>query len=380
MTQEQYGAGGRRDENEDRDDFGPTARDDEATGYAADAAQVHPGWTQQSQASYDAASSGGWGGPHAPETGPLELNAQPDIDRGAKGGLLAGAGGDPLGEHADRSAPRTEVFPVARPDDTGYGDSYGDGRSADPAGDRFLGETYRPDGAGSATDGDAVTGPQADPAPVGTGSTGATAVDPTTLGARPTETGPTGPGPDGAESPSWYSAGPTAAPDPAYGAPYGAPPYGDPAGGPYGPAYGGYGPAQGFSAPGGPGAPGAPTAGGDGPWPAPGPRPLAPGGWQQPGAPKTGLAAVFDFSFVASATRTLARPLFWLVVALVVIDLITVLVSNLSGRGTAPSGGTVFFLFLQTLATGALKIALARLFLELCVNVADLAQSRTGRR
>ena len=89
---------------------------------------------------------------------------------------------------------------------------------------------------------------------------------------------------------------------------------------------------------------------------------------------------MFDFSFVASATRTLARPLFWLVVALVIVDVITLLVTLLTTRGLAPSPGIVLFSLIQALVTGAVKIALARLFLELCVNVADLAQQRSGPR
>ena len=93
-------------------------------------------------------------------------------------------------------------------------------------------------------------------------------------------------------------------------------------------------------------------------------------------AAKSGLAAVFDFSFAARATRTLARPLFWLVVAYGIVQVVTVLVAMLSARGVGYSGGTVFFTFLQTVLDAAVKIALARLFLELCVNVSDLAERR----
>ena len=44
------------------------------------------------------------------------------------------------------------------------------------------------------------------------------------------------------------------------------------------------------------------------------------------------------------------------------------------------NAGYVLVGFLQVLLAGAVKIAVARLLLELCVNVADLAQRRSSQR
>ena len=45
-----------------------------------DTARVHPGWQQQAQSSYDAAHSGGWGGPGQAETGPLSPVSYTHLD------------------------------------------------------------------------------------------------------------------------------------------------------------------------------------------------------------------------------------------------------------------------------------------------------------
>ena len=87
-----------------------------------------------------------------------------------------------------------------------------------------------------------------------------------------------------------------------------------------------------------------------------------------------GMRAMFDFSFARKATHAIAPLLFWLVVAWGVFQVLYVLVT-LAGAGPyGPSGGEVFLGVVTALFDALLKIALARVFLELAVNVADLAE------
>lgn len=296
-------------------------------GYVDDGAgqeQIHPGWTQQSQESYEAGNSGGWGGPGGPETGPLQLQPTADAAEIYDETYDVSAGGSGTYDAAGGATTYVAAADAGTYEEVTY-------VSPEDAPDTPLDRTFEraPE---QVTDASLY---QSSPGERPGAAYQAAEFPP-----------PPGPAPFGAPAPGPFSYGPPT------GGPY-------PGGGtPYGPGPSGTGPSG-------------PTAGPGGPAP-----------WQRPAKVKSGLAAVFDFSFVARATRTLARPLFWLVVAMVVIDVITVLVTMLTGRniGYTPSGGTVFFSFLQALLSGAVKIALARLFLELCVNVSDLAQQRTDRQ
>lgn len=299
--------------------------------------QAHPGWTRQPQTSYEAADSGGWGGPQVAETGPLHLNAQ---------AYQADPGDEAPAADAEESTDRPFA---AGPDPATHTSLY-----------------HSPSAGDEAVDEGAV---EVEPPRFGTRQQASAPLDP-----GPQDPGPQSPRPQRSSGASAWSPPPPPGPMPA--APAASGPGAFPGSGAFhGP--GGYPAPGGFQGPGG--FPGPGTAGP--PRSVPGPS-GAPGGppWQQQPPTKTGLAAVFDFSFAARATRVLARPLFWLVVALVVIDVVTVLVSMLTAGPYSYSGGTIFFAFLQALLTGAVKIALARLFLELCVNISDLAQQRTGQR
>lgn len=357
------------------DSYGETPAFDSYVDAAADPSYTdqaqeplaHPGWEQQPQASYEAGNSGGWGGPGIAETGPLHLTSE--------------ANPSPGDDDAQQSTGDAGGYA-----DAGTGESTGSAEAravfdADPVTDTSIYQSGNPTPYAAAAGQQPPPDPSPYAPPAGDRSPAAGHGAAPYFAAGPAPTAPSAP-PYGGYAPAFGGgfAGP-GTPPPSIAGPTG--PSG-PTGGPTGP-----GGAYAWTPPGGPGAPGpgAPGPGGPGPnGPRPGaPGPGGPGGafgapWQRPAARPSGLAAVFDFSFVASATRTLARPLFWLVVALVVIDVVAVLVTLLTTRGYAPSAGTVFFTFLQTLLTGAVKIALARLFLELCVNVADMAQQRTGQR
>ncbi|MCA0436140.1 MAG: DUF4282 domain-containing protein [Austwickia sp.] len=445
-------------------------RDDE------EAPQVHPGWDQQPQASYDAAVSGGWGGPGVAETGPITLTGEPGYAQPA----------DP--DYAQPADPG--YAQAADPSEDGYQPPYDAGASGDdgtgtvysggPSHDRSLAQSFdRPTEAVTDTSiyqssyveqatvseqspysgpydqlapegGDdlAVTEPsgagqlRGAPSPGPNGSAddadGSFAVEPPSYGPQPghqsgyqsdygTESDPPGADSAGLDT-TQYVAAPGepqssfAAPGPqqqfsagAPAAPYGAGPQ-QPSYGAGQQSYGGgqqsYGAGQQYgvaahqapyAGPGPQPPTGYPAAPGPTSWAPPSGAPGGPGGgpWsphQPPHQPQqhhhqpqqhqqqtrsrpsaSGLAAVFDFSFVASATRALARPLFWLVVAWAVIDLIAVIVTMATVR-TGLNAGYVLVGFLQVLLAGAVKIAVARLLLELCVNVADLAQRRSSQR
>lgn len=439
-----------------------------------DTARVHPGWQQQAQSSYDAAHSGGWGGPGQAETGPLSLTGataetgelaqgdphapyppQPYHDDSTPtwGEEDAAAYEQPAADYGDQaSVPYDQQADQGydQPADQGYdlqqeGPDAHDAASYDPGPSVYRGgqtsqgplteafdhaadpvtdtSIYRTPAAEDQP-ADGVDDPQREHDDEADGES--YAVEPPAHGPQPRQPQPFGepaafaaPGP---ATPAAAFAAPAArepetgpvagaqthyvpAFDQGFGAgpgagqtgPYGAGPYGPPPPPPPAARYGEAGatpavPGQHTPPPGAPpwaaaagthpGQPG-PSGGPGAPGPYGPPGPAAGGGpapWQQPRRPAPGLAAVFDFSFVASATRTLARPLFWLVVALVIVDVITLLVTLLTTRGLAPSPGIVLFSLIQALVTGAVKIALARLFLELCVNVADLAQQRSGPR
>ncbi len=89
---------------------------------------------------------------------------------------------------------------------------------------------------------------------------------------------------------------------------------------------------------------------------------------------RDGLAAILDFSFARKATHAIAPVLFWLVVAWGVFQVLYVLVTMASTGSFGPGPGAIFLGVVAAIFDALLKIALARVFLELAVNVADMAE------
>lgn len=339
----------------------PDERGDEA--YAPERSDVAPGWGGQPQESYDEGDSGGWGAPGRYDTGPLRL------------GL-----GDTESEDPDRDAPpadpATTVISAAEDaDHTAYpaGDDAADGRAqtmyvspdaspglASPSGRQgYDRQAYPAQGYGQ----QAYPGGQGGDDPRGYGQAG-----------HPGGYGQGGQG-QGAYGQGGYGQG-------GYGqGAYGQPGYGAPPG--FDGAYGRGGEQGGYPPP--------PQS-----YPQSGPLPVATppaqgaqssgysggaGGGRggssrgpSPRAERGGVGAMLDFSFARRATHAIAPMLFWLVVAWGIFQVLYVLVTLVGAGPYGPSGGEIFLGVLTALFDALLKIALARVFLELAVNVADLAE------
>ncbi|SEW34293.1 protein of unknown function [Austwickia chelonae] len=289
-------------------------------------APVHPAWSQQPQASYDQVYSGGWGTPGHSDSGPIRLTGQ-------GGSAPAPGSSSPAASSADLSTPQWSSAPSSSAPATmqvpSPGVPYGQGA---PAPSSAPGAPMAPGGFGVASPG---------------GSPG--------YGAAPAESSWSTPSPYGQP----YGGAPAApASESAQFSPYGAPS----AGGPGAPSYGS--------------AASAPQS-----------DPQASRSWSgqqqpqsrsdRPSDPRSlGLAAMLDFTFVARATRALAPILFWLVVAWSLFSVITGLASSFTAPGYARNDAAVFFGFLTSVVRSLIAIAMTRIFLELCVNVADLADKR----
>ncbi|WP_162872701.1 DUF4282 domain-containing protein [Austwickia chelonae] len=285
---------------------------------------VHPSWSQQPQTSYDQVYSGGWGTPGHSDSGPIRLT-------GTQGG-----GVPPSMSSSDLSTPQWSSTPPSSASPTmqvpAPGASYGQGATA---------QVPSP---GSPSAMSAPSGGFAEAAP--TSSPG--------YGAAPAEG-------------TWSSSNP-------YGQPYGVVPPPPPSESTQFSAYG-------ASAPVGSGGPGytAPPQGDPQPsrssWAGQQPQSRS----DRPSDPRSlGLAAMLDFTFVARATRALAPVLFWLVVAWSLFSVITGLASSFSAPGYARNDAATFFGFLTAVVRSLIAIAVTRIFLELCINVADLADKRSG--
>ncbi|MBW3084025.1 hypothetical protein KEM60_00208 [Austwickia sp. TVS 96-490-7B] len=135
------------------------------------------------------------------------------------------------------------------------------------------------------------------------------------------------------------------------------------------PQFGGY-PQQGV--------PGAPTGAQTAPGAQPGGQQW---GWHEspqfgtPSAPAhhDGFGAMLDFSFSSRATRALAPVLFWVVVMWAVIDIITALQHLLNTAPYSAPTAILATMFISAIFWGVVKVTVARLFLELCVNLTDMA-------
>ena len=366
-------------------------REHSEQGYDAFSSQgeddVAPGWAEQTQESYEQGDSGGWGAPGRLDTGPLRLG---------------------LGDTAPRAddAPTT-AFPAAEDADGSYdsgNDAQADAYASDNDADAGQAQTTyvsaeaspglaSPSGAqsfespsyGAAGYGEQPYGQQGyeqqayHQTAYHQQNYGQQNYDQQTYGQQTYDQGAQGfgvPGHAGTQSQSGYGV-------PAYGqGGYGGAPGFDPAygrgfePGPYAPVGpGGY--PQSGPLPVSP-----PPQNAQGPRHAGGPSSGPPGGQgrgsssrgSSSGRVRDGLRAVLDFSFARKATQAIAPLLFWLVVAWGVFQVFYVLVTSLSAGSFGPSGGQIFLGVLATLFDALLKIVLARIFLELAVNVADLAE------
>ncbi len=306
----------------------PDGRDTRDTsgggGHAAHGAteDASPAWGEQLQASYEQGDSGGWGAPHQVDTGPLRLGLgahDEDVSAGS-----TGQGSDDVGA---RQPP-----PTSGPDSSARGPY---GPSPEQPYDQSNDQRYEPSNEPSAYA--QGTYPQGSYEYAGYGQ------DPGQP-AYETSHGP------GAFAASYEHGG------------YPPPPQGYPQSGPMpvaprpSPEYG-------------PGAynPGAynPNSHGAGAY---GPTPPRRSGHRD------GLAAILDFSFARKATHAIAPVLFWLVVAWGVFQVLYVLVTMASAGTFGPGPGAIFLGVVAAIFDALLKIALARVFLELAVNVADMAE------
>ncbi|MEP7161515.1 MAG: DUF4282 domain-containing protein [Dermatophilaceae bacterium] len=292
---------------------------DDAPGATEDAA---PAWGEQLQASYEQGDSGGWGAPHQYDTGPLRLGLGAHDDNASADGP-----GDPPD---DFGAPQPPPAP-------------GPGSSARGPYEQTREQTPYAQG----------TYPQGSYEHAGYGQ---------------------GPGQRAYEQPQ----GPGAFEESYDHGGYPPPPQGYPQSGPMPvappPSLEGF--RAGTYNPGNPGNPGTYNPGSYSPG-AYGPTPPRKSGRRD------GLAAMFDFTFARKATHAIAPVLFWLVVAWGVFQVLYVLVS-LAGAGSfGPGAGATFLGVVAAIFDALLKIALARVFLELAINVADMAeraQSGTAAR
>ena len=360
--------------------------------------EVAPGWGEQPQDAYEQGDSGGWGAPGQHDTGPLRLGLG-DSER--SGDDEPAASSDDAHEPGREDAPTT-AFPAAEDADAGTytsGDdasTYASGEDADSTGQAqtmYVSPEASPQLA-------SPSGPQGyDQAAYPAAGQGEQAFDQQRYG----QTGygpPQGPHGFGQHGyPAAYGQGGYTPPGYGSAAQPGA--YGQPGGGPsgYAAAYGRGDVPGGYPG----GYPGVPPQS----YPQSGPLPVSPsaqgaryasgptGGYGRGGGSsgssgsaggsrgssrgpseraRGGMRAMFDFSFARKATHAIAPLLFWLVVAWGVFQVLYVLVT-LAGAGPyGPSGGEVFLGVVTALFDALLKIALARVFLELAVNVADLAE------
>ena len=360
--------------------------------------EVAPGWGEQPQDAYEQGDSGGWGAPGQHDTGPLRLGLG-DSER--SGDDEPAASSDDAHEPGREDAPTT-AFPAAEDADAGTytsGDDASTYTSGDDASSTGQAQTMyvSPEASPQLA---SPSGPQGyDQAAYPAAGQGEQAFDQQRYG----QTGygpPQGPHGFGQHGyPAAYGQGGYTPPGYGSAAQPGA--YGQPGGGPsgYAAAYGRGDVPGGYPG----GYPGVPPQS----YPQSGPLPVSPsaqgaryasgptGGYGRGGGSsgssgsaggsrgssrgpseraRGGMRAMFDFSFARKATHAIAPLLFWLVVAWGVFQVLYVLVT-LAGAGPyGPSGGEVFLGVVTALFDALLKIALARVFLELAVNVADLAE------